>query len=78
MTNPTERIFTKEMFTEEFKNTIDESKLLSSMDVEVLITYLRRDKREISYDGHVSEAVSPNIIQSFKGLCILDNQVQSP
>jgi hypothetical protein len=41
------------MFKREFQAVFGDQRLLSDTDLEVLLTFLARDKREIAYDGKV-------------------------
>ncbi|KAF4584212.1 hypothetical protein GQ602_005585 [Ophiocordyceps camponoti-floridani] len=45
------RVFTKAQFQKEFSSCLFEHQPLSDLDVDVLLTYLSRDKQMIEYDG---------------------------
>jgi charged multivesicular body protein 7 len=51
-----DRIYSKEMFMQEFANLFGESTELSTTDFEVLLIFLWRDQNRILYDGNVSPA----------------------
>lgn len=48
-----DRVFSKDMFELEFCSASDEGGGLSSTDVDVLLTYLARDRRVLTYNGQV-------------------------
>ncbi len=49
-----DRIFSKDMFSAEFANVLSTTHDLSELDIEILLTFLKRDKRALLYDGQVS------------------------
>jgi charged multivesicular body protein 7 len=62
-----DRIYSKKMFCNEFKNVLGAKQSLSSTDFDILLRYLARDKRLIMFDGQTikvkgfSETAAPNI-----------------
>jgi charged multivesicular body protein 7 len=54
------RIYSKDMFQEEFGHVFSEERALSSQDMEVLLKYLSRDKGAVAYDGNVVKFSAPS------------------
>lgn len=48
-----DRIFSKKLFTTEFEGSLNAQRNLTNSDVDILLTYLRRDKGAILYNGEV-------------------------
>ncbi len=48
-----DRIFSKDMFSAEFTNVLSTTHDLSESDIEILLTFLKRDKKALLYDGQV-------------------------
>lgn len=53
-TNWADRVFSKDMFKIEFGRALNDKRDLTEMDMNVLLTYLSRDKQQIAYDGQVN------------------------
>ena len=49
-----DRVFSKDGFRQEFSRSLNAKLELTGMDIDVLLTYLARDRRMIAYDGQVS------------------------
>lgn len=52
-TSRADRVFTKDIFRVQFAGTLNDKHDLTDMDIDVLLTYLMRDKQMIAYDGQV-------------------------
>lgn len=50
----TERIYSRQLFEQIFGNVLGNEDQLSSRDFDVILVYLSRDEKIISYDGTVS------------------------
>lgn len=50
-TSRVDRIYSKELFSQSFRNVLGEKHPISQTDLEVLLKFLARDKKVISYDG---------------------------
>lgn len=48
-----DRVFSKDMFRLEFGRTLNDQCELTDIDIDVLLTYLMRDRGQIAYDGEV-------------------------
>lgn len=55
-----DRVFTREAFGEAFADVLGKEQKLSDMDVNLLITFLKRDKGIISYDGRTIKVKAPS------------------
>ena len=51
--NRVDRIYSKSMFKRDFQAVFGNRQSLTDTDMEVLLIFLARDKREIAYDGEV-------------------------
>lgn len=48
-----DRVSSKSLFRQETSHTLNDQQELTDVDIDVLLTYLVRDKRLIAYDGEV-------------------------
>ena len=58
-TSAVERVFSKDMFIQEFGNVLNEGRQLSQTDFTTLLRFLSRDKQEVSFDGRTIKFKSP-------------------